>query len=204
MTTNPLTTLWQTFVGGTTTDKTTVTTHAKKRFVAGKAYDATGNPLPNSAALGELPFVGEIMMFGGSYAPVNWQLCQGQLLPISGYELLFALIGTTYGGDGQSDFGLPDLSSRIPLHMDSSNPLGTKSGAEEVTLTVSNIAGMSQPVPQVKVGGTGTVMSGAISGRVEPGSVPIFINGGGLSHTNMPPYTVISFCIATEGIYPSP
>src|SRR5690348_14184417 len=85
------------------------------------------------------PYVGEIRMFAGNFAPAGWMFCEGQLLPISEYETLFNLIGTTYGGDGQSTFALPDLRGRLPLHQGSGFILAETGGAEEITLTVSQI-----------------------------------------------------------------
>ncbi len=81
------------------------------------------------------PYVGEIRMFAGNFAPAGWMFCEGQLLPISEYETLFNLIGTTYGGDGQNTFALPDLQSRVPVHQSSAYPLAANGGAETVTLT---------------------------------------------------------------------
>src|SRR5438034_10177309 len=92
------------------------------------------------------PYVGEIRMFGGNFAPAGWMFCEGQLLPISGNETLFNLIGTTYGGDGQSTFALPDLRGRLPLHQGNGFTLAETGGAEEVTLTVQQIAAHSHPV----------------------------------------------------------
>src|SRR6267142_4210466 len=85
------------------------------------------------------PFVGEIRMFGGNFAPAGWMFCEGQLLPISENETLFQLIGTTYGGDGQSTFALPDLRGRLPIHMGNGFILAEAGGAEEITLTVNQI-----------------------------------------------------------------
>ncbi|MGC1376320.1 MAG: tail fiber protein, partial [Anaerolineales bacterium] len=85
------------------------------------------------------PFIGEIRMFGGNYAPVNWALCNGDLLPISQYSPLYSLIGTTYGGDGVTNFALPNLQSRIPLHTSPAYPMGAKAGVETVTLTANQI-----------------------------------------------------------------
>src|SRR5512140_3876793 len=85
------------------------------------------------------PYVGEIRMFAGNFAPAGWMFCEGQLLPISEYETLFNLIGTTYGGDGQSTFALPDLRGRLPLHFGNGFTLAETGGVEEVTLTVSQI-----------------------------------------------------------------
>src|SRR5437868_8224143 len=85
------------------------------------------------------PFIGEIRMFGGSFAPAGWAFCNGQLLPISENDALFTLIGTTYGGDGQSTFGLPDLRGRLPIHQGSGFILAETGGTEEVTLTTQQI-----------------------------------------------------------------
>src|SRR5437763_8558588 len=86
------------------------------------------------------PYVAEIRMFAGNFAPAGWMFCEGQLLPISEYETLFNLIGTTYGGDGQSTFALPDLRGRLPMHMGNGFILAETGGAEEITLTVQQIA----------------------------------------------------------------
>src|ERR1041384_4186019 len=92
------------------------------------------------------PYVGEIRMFGGNFAPAGWMFCDGSLLPISEYETLFNLIGTTYGGDGESTFALPDLRGRVPIHQGNSFTLAETGGAEEITLTVSQIAAHSHPL----------------------------------------------------------
>src|SRR5690348_4574909 len=91
------------------------------------------------------PYVGEIRMFAGNFAPAGWMFCEGQLLPISEYETLFNLIGTTYGGDGQSTFALPDLRGRVPIHFGNGFTLAETGGVEEVTLTVSQIPAHSHP-----------------------------------------------------------
>src|SRR5436305_9384038 len=91
------------------------------------------------------PYVGEIRMFAGNFAPAGWMFCEGQLLPISEYETLFNLIGTTYGGDGQSTFALPDLRGRIPIHFGNGFTLAETGGVETVTLTVSQISAHSHP-----------------------------------------------------------
>src|SRR5499425_2142506 len=92
------------------------------------------------------PYVGEIRMFAGNFAPAGWMFCEGQLLPISEYETLFNLIGTTYGGDGQSTFALPDLRGRVPIHQGNGFTLAETGGVEEVTLTVSQIPAHSHPM----------------------------------------------------------
>src|ERR1700687_2787985 len=91
------------------------------------------------------PYVGEIRMVAGNFAPAGWMFCEGQLLPISEYETLFNLIGTTYGGDGQSTFALPDLRSRVPLHQGNGFTLAETGGVESVTLTVSQIPAHNHP-----------------------------------------------------------
>src|SRR5271169_1149679 len=92
------------------------------------------------------PYVGEIRMFASNFAPAGWMLCQGQLLPISEFETLFNLIGTTYGGDGQSTFALPDLRGRLPIHQGSGFVLAASGGAETVTLTTNQIPAHSHTV----------------------------------------------------------
>src|SRR5437667_4337798 len=92
------------------------------------------------------PYVGEIRMFAGNFAPAGWMLCEGQLLPISENETLFNLIGTTYGGDGQSTFALPDLRGRVPIHQGNGFTLAETGGAEEITLTVPQIPAHSHPL----------------------------------------------------------
>src|ERR1700749_404743 len=91
------------------------------------------------------PYVGEVRMFAGNFAPAGWMFCEGQLLPISEYETLFNLIGTTYGGDGQSTFALPDLRGRVPIHFGDGVALAETGVVETVTLTVSQIPGHSHP-----------------------------------------------------------
>src|SRR5438309_232682 len=91
------------------------------------------------------PYVGEIRMFGGNFAPAGWMFCEGQLLPISEYDTLFNLIGTTYGGDGQSTFALPDLRGRLPIHQGNGFTLAETGGTEEITLTVAQIPAHSHP-----------------------------------------------------------
>src|ERR1700710_1692624 len=101
------------------------------------------------------PYVGEIRIFGGNFAPAGWMFCAGQLLPISENETLFQLIGTTYGGDGQSTFGLPDLRGRLPIHWGGGFQLAETGGAEEVTLTVQQTPAHSHPFTAVDSGTRG-------------------------------------------------
>jgi microcystin-dependent protein len=168
------------------------------------------------------PYIGEIRMFAGNFAPNGWLFCQGQTLPISEYDALFNLIGTTYGGDGQSTFNVPNLASRLPVHMGSAQSgntyqIGEQSGVETVTLTTQQIpnhthaltANDSQPGNQVSPAGA---LPG-ISFNVVP-----FINnspsanfnasaitpaGGSQPHENMQPFLCINFIISLFGIFPS-
>ncbi|MFL6161775.1 MAG: phage tail protein [Jatrophihabitantaceae bacterium] len=161
------------------------------------------------------PYIGEIRMFGGNFAPVGWLFCQGQLLPISQYDALFNLIGTTYGGDGQSTFALPDLQGRIPVHQGSGFVLGQVGGVESVTLNGNqNPVHTHQPVaaavatsqsPNANFWATyanNWYSSAAPSAQMAPNALNLA--GGNQPHENMPPYQVINFILATEGIYPPP
>jgi len=164
------------------------------------------------------PFVGEIRMFAGSFAPAGWAFCDGQLMPISENETLFQLIGTTYGGDGQETFALPNLQSRIPLHVGSSNILGEQGGVEAVTLTTQQIPAHSHPVIcSSSVGNqdvpTNNIFASSTDQLYFTPTVGLPINasmranaitgtGGSQPHENMGPYLVISFIISLFGIFP--
>jgi microcystin-dependent protein len=165
------------------------------------------------------PYVGEIRMFAGNFAPAGWMFCAGQLLPISENETLFQLIGTTYGGDGQSTFALPDLRGRIPLHFGNGFTLAETGGAETVTLTVSQIPAHSHPFL-----GTNNSATTAEPGNQTPGVTqsatitaygtdnplvaltPIAIgsDGGSQPHNNFQPYLCVDFIISLFGIFPTP
>jgi microcystin-dependent protein len=163
------------------------------------------------------PYVGEIRMFGGNFAPAGWAFCNGQLLPISENETLFQLIGTTYGGDGESTFGLPDLQSRAPIHQGNGFNLAETGGAETVTLTVQQIPTHGHPLIAANAPGTtpnpaGRVIasSPAIDAYIEdapsvslaPSAVsPI---GGSQPHTNLQPYLAVNFIISLFGLFPPP
>ena len=175
------------------------------------------------------PFIGQILMFGGNFAPRGWALCDGQLLSISQYSALFSILGTTYGGNGITTFGLPDLRGRVAMHAGqgpglTSRPLGQKSGVENVTLNTTQL-------PAHNHSGTGTVQctigqpdesnpSGAVpatlnngtegygetpNGTMKADGVNLNIGnaGGSQPHTNMQPYQCVNYIIALEGIYPS-
>jgi microcystin-dependent protein len=162
------------------------------------------------------PYVGEIRIFAGNFAPVGWMFCEGQLLPISEYETLFNLIGTTYGGDGQSTFGLPDLRGRIPLHQGNGFTLAQTGGAETVTLTVSQIPSHSHPLlatsnmgnqtsPTNNVLAQSSVTSLYIEDTPTANLSPLAIasTGGSQPHNNFQPYLCVDFIISLFGIFPS-
>lgn len=163
------------------------------------------------------PYVGEIRMFAGNFAPAGWMFCEGQLLPISENETLFNLIGTTYGGDGQSTFALPDLRGRIPIHQGNGFILAETGGAEETTLTVNQIPAHSHAmVASTALGTTGdatsnvTAQSSAIAlYRGQPPNAAlapqaVAATGGSQPHTNFQPYLCVSFIISLFGVFPSP
>jgi microcystin-dependent protein len=162
------------------------------------------------------PYVGEIRMFAGNFAPAGWMFCEGQLLPISEYETLFNLIGTTYGGDGQSTFSLPDLRGRLPLHQGNGFTLAETGGAEEITLTTQQIPQHAHAALGSAVTGDQTSAQGALpanSVTITPylNSAPdtafnaqaIGATGGSQPHTNFQPYLCVDFIISLFGIYPS-
>jgi microcystin-dependent protein len=164
------------------------------------------------------PYVGEIRMFGGNFAPAGWMYCAGQQLPISEYETLFNLIGTTYGGDGQTTFGLPNLCGRAPLHQSTNFVVGQTGGVEQVTLTSQQYPNHNHSM----LGSSNVANSPNASGNVVARSPQekAFLNsnpsvamasqflqpynGGSQPHDNMQPYLCINFIISLYGIYPSP
>lgn len=168
------------------------------------------------------PYVGEIRMFAGSFAPLAWAFCNGQQLPISENETLFQLIGTTYGGDGETTFNLPNLQSRVPLHMGNgpdgvSYPLAQLAGVESVTLTTQQIPIHSHAVVVSEAVANQTSPSNAL--LAESSVVDVYIEdspnvqlaaqnvspvGGSQPHDNMQPYLVINYIISLFGIFPSP
>lgn len=164
------------------------------------------------------PYVGEIREFAGNFAPAGWMLCQGQLLAISEYDTLFNLIGTTYGGDGQSTFALPDLQGRVPVHQGTggggSYVMGEKSGVESVTLTIQQIP-LHNHIPMAGAGGVdspannawGPSSTGApyaaqpANAAMKTGNIAL--TGGSQPHDNMVPYVAMNYIISLFGIYPS-
>jgi microcystin-dependent protein len=163
------------------------------------------------------PYVGEIRMFAGNFAPAGWMFCEGQLLPISENETLFNLIGTTYGGDGQSTFALPDLRGRLPMHMGNGFILAETGGAEEITLTVNQIPQHSHAFLGSKDPGTqpspvGFMPAATNVVKIFAAAVPannmstqmLGPDGGSQPHTNFQPYLCVDFIISLFGIFPPP
>lgn len=168
------------------------------------------------------PFVGEIRMFAGNFAPRGWAFCDGQLLAVSQNDALFSLLGTIYGGDGQTTFGLPDMRGRLPIHAGhgpglSERRLGAKGGAENVTLTVNqlpshthNWQASSGNAENSTPGGNGyastlnaDIYQENVSNLVNFNNNMVTDTGGSRSHTNLMPFLCINFIIALFGIYPS-
>jgi len=166
------------------------------------------------------PYVGEIRMFAGNFAPAGWMFCEGQLLPISENETLFNLIGTTYGGDGQSTFALPDLRGRLPLHQGNGFILAETGGAEEITLTVNQIPAHSHPWlattnPATQSNPVGIVTASNVPTTIYRTLVPpppmqnlaataVGPVGGSQPHTNFQPYLCVNFIISLFGLFPQP
>jgi len=169
------------------------------------------------------PFIGEIRMFGGSFAPAGWAFCDGQLMPISENDALFNLIGTTYGGDGQSTFALPDLRGRLPIHQGTSfqgntSTFASTGGAETVTLTVNQTPSHSHPylgtsntalVNPPQNAFLATLPGANITAYLtDPPVQPFNANaivpvGGNQPHDNFQPYLCVDFIISLFGIFPS-
>ncbi|HEU0134387.1 MAG TPA: tail fiber protein [Allosphingosinicella sp.] len=170
------------------------------------------------------PYVGEIRMFAGNFNPVGWEFCSGQLMPISENETLFQLIGTTYGGDGESTFALPNLQSRMPLHMGTGSSgttyqLGEMAGVESVTLTTSQIPSHTHPLMASTDSGLLTNPAGNVAGALSPVSIykanvtppnlpmnasSVTPQGGSQPHDNMQPFLCINYIISLFGLYPQP
>ncbi len=165
------------------------------------------------------PYVGEIRMFGGNFAPVNWAFCDGALLLISQNETLFALIGTTYGGDGQQTFALPDLRGRLPVHQGNAGIIGQTGGVEQIALTAANVPSHTHTVYSVSRDGDSRTPGGAV--LAGSGAAPVYSNAapnvslasgavgsaaGSASptaHDNIQPYLCVNFIISLFGVFPS-
>jgi microcystin-dependent protein len=163
------------------------------------------------------PYVGEIRMFAGNFAPAGWMFCDGQLLPIAENETLFQLIGTTYGGDGQSTFALPDLRGRLPLHVGSGFILAETGGVETVTLAAQQIPAHSHGFlgssstatdanPANNVVAQASTFFPYLNATPSAAMAPqsISATGGSQPHDNFQPFLCISFIISLFGIFPSP
>jgi microcystin-dependent protein len=160
------------------------------------------------------PFLSEIRMFSFNFPPKGWAFCNGQLLPINQNQALFALLGTTYGGNGQTTFGLPNLQGCVPIHSGDGFQLGTKGGASSVTLSQQEMPQHLHFVNATSANGSQAGLSNAYLASFNNGYTPpanlTTINagtvppvGGSQPHNNMMPYLVINFCIALQGIFPS-
>jgi microcystin-dependent protein len=163
-----------------------------------------------------MAYVGEIRMFAGNFAPAGWAFCEGQILPIAENETLFQLIGTTYGGDGQTTFALPDLRGRLPIHMGNGFTLAQNGGVESVTLTTNQVPGHTHTLlASVQPAGQSNPQGNLLG---QSASADLFIidvaattlhasavgtTGGSQPHTNLQPYLCVSFIISLFGIFPS-
>jgi microcystin-dependent protein len=160
------------------------------------------------------PFVGEIKLFAGNFAPQGWAFCNGQLLPVEQNEQLFILIGTTYGGDGQEDFALPDLQGRVPIHMGNGIALGEPGGVETATLFINQMAAHSHQVNADSRAGTQASPGGGLPGALQnaysdstttaTGMAQTMLSpaGGSQPHENMQPFLVVSYIISLFGTMP--
>ncbi len=161
------------------------------------------------------PFLSEVRIFSFNFPPKGWALCNGQLLPINQNQALFSLLGTTYGGDGQTNFALPDLRGRAPLHLGSSFVLGQRGGEEAHTISINEMPAHTHP-PNASANGptvappttnfwasnTGFTPYGS-TGDVAMDPACISNTGGSQPHENRSPYLALNFCIALQGIFPS-
>jgi microcystin-dependent protein len=166
------------------------------------------------------PFIGEIRLFPYTYAPVGWAFCDGQLLPVSQNSMLFSLLHTTYGGNGTTNFALPDLRGRVPIHMGrgvglSTRTIGQKLGVNRVTLDsdtlpqhthnlacTTNTADQDSPVDAIPAQGQYAFYSSSLDYTMEMVPGMIDESGGDESHYNMMPFLTLHFCISLRGIYP--
>ncbi len=161
------------------------------------------------------PFLAEIRIMSFVFAPRGWALCNGQLLPINQNQALFSLLGTTYGGNGQTDFALPDLRGRTPLHVGNNHILGERLGEQMHALSISELPTHTHVVQGTNTGGgqnpnnnvlaaTGANSYGAATNLAAMAAGMIAGTGGSQPHLNMQPFLVLSACIALQGIFPSP
>lgn len=160
------------------------------------------------------PFLGEIRLLTFTFAPKGWAMCNGQLLPINQNQALFSLLGTTYGGNGQTTFALPDLRGRMPMHFDGAHPQGQASGVEESSLTVGQLPAHTHEVTVAKSANSTDPTGGYLAAPTKPAFTAAAPStameptgssqtGGSEAHSNMSPYLTLNFAIAVQGIFPS-
>lgn len=188
-------------------------------LVPGQRYGRRADLAPAGAMTAD-PFIGLVTVVPYTFAPITWQECDGALLPISEYEVLFTLIGTTFGGDGQTTFAVPDLRGRIPMHAGngpglSSRVIGEQGGAEAVTLTTNQLPAHTHGLATAAAATTGSTANAipanvdlSLPARYAPTvggdrMAPTAGAGGSQPHDNLPPYLGLRFCIATQGLFPS-
>ena len=160
------------------------------------------------------PFLSEIRIFSFGFAPKGWALCNGQLLPINQNQALFSLLGTTYGGDGRVNFGLPDLQGRVPFHMGNGHTLGERGGEQGHTLSISELpththipvgssgaADNSSPIGNFWANAGKSNFNSAGTAAMAPQAISSV--GGSQAHLNMSPFLTLNICIALQGIFPS-
>lgn len=163
------------------------------------------------------PFLSEIRIMSFNFAPKGWALCNGQLLPINQNQGLFSLLGTTFGGDGRVNFGLPDLRGRVPIHVGSGHTLGERAGEQAHTLSIAELPQHTHVLSGTSTAGTQIIPAGNL---LATSNVPLYHApdsnqtamaagvvanvGGSQAHLNMQPFLVLNFCIALQGIFPSP
>ena len=163
------------------------------------------------------PFLGELRLMSFVFPPKGWALCNGQLLPINQNQALFSLLGTTFGGDGRVNFALPDLRARTPIHAGGGHTLGERGGEQAHTLSVAELpqhthgafgtssnATANSPSAAVGYARSGTAMYGSPAQLVAMASAAVGNTGGSQAHLNLQPYLTLSYCIALQGIFPSP
>ena len=162
------------------------------------------------------PFLSEIRIMSFSFAPKGWAMCNGQLLPINQNQALFSLLGTTYGGDGRVNFALPDLRGRVPMHEGNTHTLGERGGSQEHTLTMGQLPEHTHAVRVSTAAGTTTGAAGSVLAKApantyaSPSQLVAMAPsasasvGGSQAHLNMQPFLALTFCIALQGIFPSP
>jgi microcystin-dependent protein len=163
------------------------------------------------------PFLSEIRIFSFVFAPKGWALCNGQLLPINQNQALFSLLGTTFGGDGRVNFALPDQRARVPIHVGSGHTLGEKGGEQAHTLSIAEIPTHTHVLNGTDNASVNTPAANSVLGKSAPqpayggptslvamNPASIANVGGSQAHLNMQPFLVLSFCIALQGIFPSP